>query len=173
MIGKRNQFSKFKIVKVENATTNKDTKPAKFLNSDEEEVEEETEKEDVVKVDNAIEQNKLKLHDDDIENKRRDITEIDEIQSNTNPNAQALQTVDNENSVNVEGKKTENLECLSENNSSNSKKRRQRVRQRGKRSELDLDDNADYESSDKYAKWIPPENQTGDGMTELNKKFGY
>ncbi|TMW40782.1 hypothetical protein DOY81_014138 [Sarcophaga bullata] len=35
MIGKRNQFSKFKIVKIENTTTNKESKPFKFLNSDE------------------------------------------------------------------------------------------------------------------------------------------
>ncbi|TMW43148.1 hypothetical protein DOY81_011770, partial [Sarcophaga bullata] len=75
---------------------------------------------------------------------------------------------------NIEDSKSETQQSASENSSSsNSKKRRQRVRQRGKRHEFDMDDSADYESSDKYAKWIPPDNQTGDGMTELNKKFGY
>ena len=34
----------------------------------------------------------------------------------------------------------------------------------------------DYESSlndDKYATWVPPENQSGDGRTSLNDKYGY
>ena len=32
----------------------------------------------------------------------------------------------------------------------------------------------DYDASDeKYATWVPPSNQTGDGRTSLNEKLGY
>lgn len=174
MIGKRNQFSKFKIVKIENITTNKETKPVRFLNSDEEEVEEDNEKEDIVKLDNAIQQNKLETEDNDKRSERKNLfEEEDKLDTDPNETTTLLESKENEVDDNVEDNKSESQESSAEHSSSNSKKRRQRVRQRGKRPEFDMDDNADYESSDKYAKWIPPENQTGDGMTELNKKFGY
>lgn len=40
------------------------------------------------------------------------------------------------------------------------------------RNQIDIDDDEDN-SPQKYSGWIPPNNQTGDGMTELNSKFGY
>ncbi|KAH9279170.1 Uncharacterized protein ECG_08297 [Echinococcus granulosus] len=40
--------------------------------------------------------------------------------------------------------------------------------------EIDLDDAYDYSMNDpNFALWTPPKDQTGDGMTELNKKYGY
>lgn len=40
------------------------------------------------------------------------------------------------------------------------------------RNQIDIDDDEDN-SPQKYSGWIPPNNQTGDGMTELNSKYGY
>ncbi|KAL5971813.1 Kanadaptin [Taenia solium] len=38
----------------------------------------------------------------------------------------------------------------------------------------DLDEAYDYNINDpNFALWMPPKDQTGDGMTELNKKYGY
>ncbi|CDS36641.1 smad nuclear interacting protein [Echinococcus multilocularis] len=40
--------------------------------------------------------------------------------------------------------------------------------------EIGLDDAYDYSMNDpNFALWMPPKDQTGDGMTELNKKYGY
>lgn len=56
------------------------------------------------------------------------------------------------------------------------KKKRNRNRIRHDRNR---DANAEYveteepAESGKYSKWIPPENQTGDGYTNLNAKYGY
>lgn len=32
---------------------------------------------------------------------------------------------------------------------------------------------SDYTESREYSTWVPPENQSGDGLTDLNKKLGY
>ncbi|KAL7729134.1 hypothetical protein ACLKA6_009604 [Drosophila palustris] len=56
------------------------------------------------------------------------------------------------------------------------RKRRQRARQRNKQRQdvdMDLNELAEHEDDEKYAKWVPPTNQSGDGITHLNDKFGY
>lgn len=56
--------------------------------------------------------------------------------------------------------------------SSLTKKRRPRQRIRDKnRENVDMEDFE--QDSDKFSKWVPPENQAGDGYTSLNDKFGY
>lgn len=55
-----------------------------------------------------------------------------------------------------------------------SNKQKSRNRQRNKmRHQIDIDDTEEDTSPQKYSGWMPPENQTGDGMTALNSKFGY
>lgn len=47
-------------------------------------------------------------------------------------------------------------------------------RQRKKaRQRIDIDEADEDTSPQKYSGWMPPENQTGDGMTSLNSKYGY
>lgn len=53
-------------------------------------------------------------------------------------------------------------------------KSRQRNRQRGqKRAHVDVDEAEEEHSPNKFSDWMPPENQSGDGITDLNSKFGY
>ncbi|KAI8130698.1 hypothetical protein FF38_02734 [Lucilia cuprina] len=184
MIGKRNQFSKFKIVKVQStSSTSKTSKPAKFLDSDEEE------KDDVEEpVDNKLMEGKGSNNDisDNVpinESKYNSAEDVKEITSKITNSEEVteitLSVPDNENGVDKTLKqvsdeiKEENVECNSTESCNSGKKRRHRIRQRGKRQEVDMMEDDVEESSDKYAKWVPPENQTGDGFTELNKKFGY
>lgn len=192
MIGKRNQFSKFKVVKVESKKP-KDLKPAKAFGSDEEEMEED----DTPVGEKSIESKEMKVATDKIEiktvnieneevvEKENEIKDEEEIKKNTSNCANKKQNNESEKLL-ADAKdeevsnKTDKAQILPESvdhtvteTVNNSKKRRQRVRQRGKRQEVDIDDDEEYETSDKYAKWVPPENQTGDGFTELNKKFGY
>lgn len=56
-----------------------------------------------------------------------------------------------------------------------SKRKRIRYRNRGDkgRDNIDMDDIEEPLESDKYSKWMPPENQSGDGITDLNSKYGY
>lgn len=55
------------------------------------------------------------------------------------------------------------------------KKRRSRVRIRNDRGRdnVDINDTEEAVDIEKYSTWIPPENQCGDGSTNLNVKYGY
>lgn len=55
------------------------------------------------------------------------------------------------------------------------KKRRNRIRIRGDRyrENVDIDDSIEHKDVAKYSTWVPPENQSGDGSTNLNQKYGY
>ncbi|XP_065081408.1 kanadaptin [Ochlerotatus camptorhynchus] len=58
--------------------------------------------------------------------------------------------------------------------SSSGKKKRNRNRGRERnRDNVDFDDADELQSEEKNIEWVPPQNQTGDGRTSLNEKFGY
>lgn len=55
------------------------------------------------------------------------------------------------------------------------KRKRNRYRNRSEkgRGNIDIDDIEEPLESEKYSKWVPPQNQSGDGITDLNSKYGY
>lgn len=63
--------------------------------------------------------------------------------------------------------------AVTEKPSSKRKRNRYRHRTDKGRETIDMDDIEEPLESDKYSKWVPPENQSGDGITDLNTKYGY
>jgi len=204
MIGKRNQFSKFKVVKAPTSTQTKP--PANAFASDEEEVEEEEPKEtplvkekeadilkrgegeqEAVAKPSTAEKNNLpeskppaETEESKPTNAEAEVLKPDNVMS-TKVSAQAS-TVPSDTVAST--KPTESVEETSTPTDDTpdpgaeeaQRKRRQRQRQRNKQRQdvdMDLDELAEHEDSEKYAKWVPPTNQSGDGITHLNEKFGY
>ncbi|XP_018791304.1 PREDICTED: kanadaptin isoform X2 [Bactrocera latifrons] len=206
MIGKRNQFSKFKIAKM--VTTNKSEKVNHTnLASDEEEEEEDYEfslpkNKDVAKPSSikaaASEEGKeskqiaveTAITEATKSRKQTVKTEITE----TMPSPECIKKLygpavipiikgDRQDDVPADmptkpiDTKSPSAECTHSEDSTEAensrKKRRQRQRQRQKRQEIDMEELEEHESNEKYAKWVPPPNQSGDGYTELNDKYGY
>ncbi|XP_031639775.1 kanadaptin [Contarinia nasturtii] len=53
-------------------------------------------------------------------------------------------------------------------------KNKSKNRNRNKvRHQIDIDDTEEDKSPQKYSGWVPPSNQSGDGITDLNSKYGY
>ncbi|XP_011195421.2 kanadaptin isoform X1 [Zeugodacus cucurbitae] len=187
MIGKRNQFSKFKIAKI--ITTNKKEEAnCANLASDEEEVEEDNETRNNVVTKPVTTEAAAATEAEQSEEIPMD-TEIVEATAQTSDKSKKLQkpTVDlpilkdekeehvtADSSVKPIDTKTTSTEIEDATETEcTRKKRRQRQRQRQKRQDIDVDELEEHESSEKYAKWVPPPNQSGDGYTELNDKYGY
>jgi hypothetical protein len=58
--------------------------------------------------------------------------------------------------------------------STTSKPKKPKIKQMENKSEVEeLVDNKEYASTKDYAVWMPPADQSGDGKTKLNEKFGY
>ncbi|KAH8236415.1 hypothetical protein KR026_001224 [Drosophila bipectinata] len=203
MIGKRNQFSKFKVVRAAASTLPKPQSNA--FASDEEEVEEEDEvkrneaeeprKPEEIVMAQATEEKLEELSTTESKNlEEQEPNAKSEVSQPTIPKTEVLKpekvtpdvtTVSSDTIASV----TTPVESIKESNTSVEedvpeqgaedaalKKRRQRQRQRNKQRQdvdMDLDELAEHDDSDKYAKWVPPTNQSGDGITHLNEKFGY
>ncbi|XP_017103550.2 kanadaptin [Drosophila bipectinata] len=203
MIGKRNQFSKFKVVRAAASTQPKPQSNA--FASDEEEVEEEDEekrneaeeprKPEEIVVAQTTEEKLEELSTTESKNlEEQEPNAKSEVSQPTIPKTEVLKpekvtpdvtTVSSDTIASV----TAPVESIKESNTSveedvseqgaedaAQKKRRQRQRQRNKQRQdvdMDLDELAEHDDSDKYAKWVPPTNQSGDGITHLNEKFGY
>lgn len=56
---------------------------------------------------------------------------------------------------------------------SSSKKRKNRIRRNRLRENIDMNDDDEYIDEEKVSTWVAPQDQTGDGTTHLNQKFGY
>ncbi|XP_067632230.1 kanadaptin [Eurosta solidaginis] len=182
MIGKRNQFSKFKIAKIVEPTEVIKKANVTNLASDEEEFEEDEEGSTATRKSVLV-----KSAPTENSEKNEGIPElpVQELNSTSKIYGPAglvsKNLVTNEEEKLVENTSQSTLKQLSNkiekdevNESENlRKKRRQRQRLRQKRQGIDLDELEEHESSEKYAKWVPPPNQSGDGYTELNKKYGY
>lgn len=188
MIGKRNQFSKFKIAKM--VTTNKSEKTNKTnLASDEEELEEDNEivlpHSSVVAKPSAIE-----TVDSGEEEQSKQVAMDTRVTKASSPSSDCAKKLygpavvipitkndKKEDVLDDTTIKSSSTECAHIEDSTEAentrKKRRQRQRQRQKRQEIDMEELEEHESSEKYAKWVPPPNQSGDGYTELNDKYGY
>ncbi|XP_001659227.2 kanadaptin [Aedes aegypti] len=87
------------------------------------------------------------------------------------------QTHQDEQSSQSEGNKKRRSETELEDSSLSSavgrkKRSRNRTRERN-RDNVDFDDTDELQSEEKNIEWVPPQNQTGDGRTSLNEKFGY
>ncbi|XP_055906773.1 kanadaptin [Eupeodes corollae] len=195
MVGKRNQFS-YKALKPlrlppkEGSAASVAAAFEKELKSDEEEVEEEEEEEEKSTENTAIKRkeptdNNLPNDSEEEEKKSERLYGPAFIPDQSIPSPKVIQEEYKEDEK-AEGKEEKTEEeknptpCqevesteVEEEAAQAVKRKRQRQRIRGKRENVDIEDQGEYEDTEKYSKWVPPENQSGDGITSLNDKFGY
>lgn len=70
--------------------------------------------------------------------------------------------------------KTEEPSAASTRSSQQPTKRKTRIRIRNRlRENIDMNDDDEYIDEEKVSTWVAPDDQTGDGTTHLNEKFGY
>lgn len=89
----------------------------------------------------------------------------------------AVAVIENKNQVNEVNEPNEiekNSEDVKKEEEKRKKKNMRRIQQRAEKMEVEKVKGyeADFSKED-YNMWVPPQNQTGDGRTSLNEKFGY
>ncbi|XP_062121643.1 kanadaptin [Drosophila sulfurigaster albostrigata] len=189
MIGKRNQFSKFKVVKAAPSTRPK--VQSNVFEPDGEEVEEEEEAEKDIKTDAVAKQSSsedakeipspvaTEVKSNNSMAKEKVVNKCNEMitEAPTAPiETPADVDTDTKSQTETEAVGERSTEEQSSEEAAHRKQRRQRARQRNKQRQdvdMDLNELAEHEDDEKYAKWVPPTNQSGDGITHLNDKFGY
>ncbi|XP_030556313.1 kanadaptin [Drosophila novamexicana] len=185
MIGKRNQFSKFKVIKATPSVRAKASEEQEFEEEEEEqdEKEEKQEKEEMAKETVANPAASGEEYAQELQEMTKKTVakpapgEVSkEIKPTAEPEADKrhVPVAAAETSTDLTApEEDENAE----EEAAAQKKRRQRARQRNNKQrqdvDMDLNELAEHEDGDKYAKWVPPTNQSGDGFTHLNEKFGY
>ncbi|XP_053945897.1 kanadaptin [Anastrepha ludens] len=189
IIGKRNQFSKFKIAKIVKSNKIAEIEKHTNLASDEEEIEEE----DEITLHHAkatkstiAQGSPISVEEGEIKPETTNEEPLEATSNSPNstkkiygPAVVPQEILESNVQDMLEERQDTKLptECTSINGGtemeSARKKRRQRQRQRQKRQDADMNELEEHESSEKYAKWVPPSNQSGDGYTELNAKYGY
>lgn len=76
--------------------------------------------------------------------------------------------------ANVQSKESESESKVTAVNQTQHKSRsRNANKARRQRAHIDVDEGDEEKSPNKFADWLPPQNQSGDGITDLNTKFGY
>jgi len=177
MIGKRNQFSKFKVVKA--VSTSRPKVQTKVFESDDEEVEEDEEEiqTDVVTKQSSSEDSKdIKPTDKSEVDSNNLIATTDaiikcsvvkSIETTSEVPTATIETptdiADPQPQTDTAASSERSTEDQSAEEAAH-RKRRQRARQRNKqRQDVDMDVNelAEHEDGEKYAKWVPPTNQSG------------
>ncbi|XP_064550627.1 kanadaptin [Drosophila montana] len=181
MIGKRNQFSKFKVVKAAPSVRAKA--------ADEQEVEEEEEEQEEKEKEEKEEEEEGKEEAQQLEELTKETVAkpaAGEASKQVKPTAepqvepdksQFLKAIEASAETPTDPTEPEEESADEDEEAAAHKKRRQRARQRNSKQrqdvDMDLNELAEHEDSEKYAKWVPPTNQSGDGFTHLNEKFGY
>lgn len=180
LFGKRNKIPNLKHV---SKSTIEVKKPKDDDKSDDEEIEEEVDS-------HAIKIPEPKQAKDELKSERTSVVKHTsqikgpafippEIKKNLQENSLETSETDfqspRESSSNSSGKRDYENEINADSSSDiEPKKKRSRQRLRNtNRENVDMSESIEEEEVGKYSKWIPPENQAGDGFTELNKKFGY
>lgn len=168
MFGKRNKLGSFLGIK-KHVEVIKTTEEVEFKVEEEEET--------VLAIQDPVESVINKLVDIEcVDVEETKITVVPEINLKTELKTPLEEPTKNEvpdkNNEKAEPNQSNKRELSEPELTSASKKRKNRIRIRY-RENVDIDDAEEAKQEEKVSKWIPPENQTGDGSTHLNDKYGY
>lgn len=160
LIGKRNQFSTFKVIPAL-PTKSKTNGDEKVKNLTQEAVETNVLEKNTETVTEERNDRKMESEpiEEDVENEERHETKSDSQQEKNNDDGGEIASEVTAQEISVDKR------CR--------KKIPLKTRRPESGDEQAVDDKDHYDLMGKYVKWMPPPNQTGDGITALNEKYGY